>query len=75
MRLIDLLHFGEKELEAAGVEEYQLDARILLEYCTGKSRTAIYLDGGTRVNKEVQDELPAAPRIEKKTPTSCLYYR
>lgn len=55
MRLIDLLHFGEKELEAAGVEEYQLDARILLEHCTGKSRTAIYLDGGAWINQEVED--------------------
>jgi release factor glutamine methyltransferase len=54
MRLIDLLHFGEKELKTAGVEEYQIDARILLEYCTGKSRTGIFLDGATSVNKEVQ---------------------
>jgi release factor glutamine methyltransferase len=66
MRLIDLLHFGERELKTAGVEEYKLDARILLEYCTGKSRTTIFLDGGTPVKKEVQESYQQLLELRKK---------
>lgn len=53
MRLLELLHFGQTELQGAGVPEHELDARLLLQYCTGKSRSGIFLDGGC----------PAAPEI------------
>jgi release factor glutamine methyltransferase len=55
MRLIDLLHFGESELNAAGVPEAELNARLLLEYCSAKSRTEIFLSGETEVHREVQE--------------------
>lgn len=43
MRLIDLLNFGKRELDSVGIAEAELDARLLLEYCTKKSRTEIFL--------------------------------
>lgn len=55
MRLIDLLHFGELELQGAEIIEYELDARLLLEYCTGKSRTELFLDGRSEVSQDLQD--------------------
>lgn len=55
MRLVELLQKGETALKSAGVQEFALDARLLLEFCTGKSRTEIFLDGGCEVLQEVQD--------------------
>lgn len=66
MRLMDLLRFGEKELKKAGVEEYQLDARILLEHCTGKSRTTIFLDGRASVTKDVKNDYLRLLELRKK---------
>ena len=52
MRLIDLLHLGESSLFDVGVTEYELDARLLLEHCTGKNRTEIFLSSESEVNLE-----------------------
>jgi len=43
MRLAELLQYGARELRMAGVEEFDLDARLLLEEATGRSRTEIFL--------------------------------
>ena len=55
MRLVDLLQFGEAALLAVGVTEYKLDAHLLLEHCTGKNRTEIFLMSDSEVDQEVQD--------------------
>lgn len=73
MRLIDLLHFGELELQGAEVTEYELDARLLLEYCTGKSRTEIFLNAGSEVNQEIQDSyLLLLGRRKKREPVAYI---
>ncbi len=73
MRLIDLLHFGEVELQGAEIDEYGLDARLLLEYCTGKSRTEIFLDGGSEVNQEIQESyLLLLGRRKKREPIAYI---
>ena len=66
MRLIDLLHYAELELQEAGVPESELEARLLLEYCTGKSRTKLFLDGETEVNKDTQERYILLLRRRKK---------
>ncbi|MBU1565019.1 MAG: peptide chain release factor N(5)-glutamine methyltransferase [Proteobacteria bacterium] len=43
MLLSALLKFAEGELEQAGIEEYVLEARLLLQACLKKSRTEIFL--------------------------------
>ena len=43
MRVKDLLVQGTDLLDRAGVEESELDARLLLEFALGKSRTEIFL--------------------------------
>ncbi len=53
MRLLEILHLGQTELQRAGVTEYELDARLLLEYCTGKTRSAIFLDGRCTVAQDI----------------------
>lgn len=53
MRLLQLLHFGQTALQGAGVPEHELDARLLLQYCTGKTRSEIFLDGGCPVAPEI----------------------
>jgi len=54
MRLRELLHFGEMELRAASVPEAPLDARLLLQHCTGKRRTEIFLESEAEVDQEIQ---------------------
>lgn len=55
MLLVELLQSGEAELQTAQVPESDLEARLLLEYCTGKSRTEIFLDGGSEVDQQLLD--------------------
>lgn len=43
MRLADILGRGAESLKTAGVEEYELDARLLLEHVLDKSRTELLL--------------------------------
>jgi release factor glutamine methyltransferase len=52
MRLSELLHRAANELELAGIEEYSLEARLLLSACLGKTRTELFLLG--------EDEVAAA---------------
>ena len=66
MRLMELLHLGQTELQSAGVTEYELDARLLLEYCTGKTRTEIFLDGGCEVTQEVVESYQLLLERRKK---------
>jgi release factor glutamine methyltransferase len=73
MRLIDLLHFGETELCGAGVPEAELDARILLEYCTAKSRTEIFLSRGAEVSCEIiESYMRLLERRKKREPVSYI---
>jgi release factor glutamine methyltransferase len=50
MRLTELLTFASKELEGAEIVEHELEARLLLEACLGKTRTQIFLDGQMEVS-------------------------
>ena len=43
MRVVDILRKSGELLKSAGVEEYELDSRLLLEFVLGKSRTEIFL--------------------------------
>ena len=73
MRLIDLLHFGESELNAAGVPEAELSARLLLEYCTAKSRTEIFLSGENEVHREIEESyLQLLERRKKREPLGYI---
>ncbi len=66
-------NLGELELQRAKVEEYTLDARLLLEYCTGKSRTEIFLHGGSEVDQENQDRyLLLLERRKKREPVAYI---
>jgi release factor glutamine methyltransferase len=49
MRLFELLQLAAGELEQAGVEEYALEARLLLSGCLGKTRTELFLLGASEV--------------------------
>ncbi|MGB3211527.1 MAG: peptide chain release factor N(5)-glutamine methyltransferase [Desulforhopalus sp.] len=71
--MVDLLHFGEMELLGAGVPEYEIDARLLLEHCTGKSRTEIILDGDFTVQREWQNRyLQLLERRKKREPVAYI---
>lgn len=73
MRFSELLEYGGRRLEAAGVEEYVLDARLLLEYCSRKSRTELYLDGATEVESTVLEQfLLLLGRREKREPVAYI---
>ncbi len=73
MRLIELLRFGESELSGAGVPEADLDARLLLEHCTAKSRTEIYLCGQSEVHPEIQASyLHLLERRKKREPIGYI---
>ncbi len=73
MQLVDLLHFGETALQGVGITDYKLDARLLLEHCTGKNRTEIFLSGETEVNREVQSVyLTLLARRKQREPVAYI---
>lgn len=43
MRLADILRWGAESLKKNGVEEFDLDARLLLQHILAKSRTELFL--------------------------------
>ena len=53
--LTGLLKKGQEILVQAGIEEAGLDARLLLEYITGKSRAYYLAHGEECVTKETED--------------------
>lgn len=55
MRLLQLIQLAESELNCAGVEEYALEARLLVGACLGKTRTELFLHGETDVAAADQD--------------------
>ncbi len=55
MNFLQLLTEGCLRLEKAGVVEAEVDARLLLEAASGKSRTELYLHGADIVSKEVAE--------------------
>lgn len=59
-------------MQTALVPEYDLDARLLLEYCTGKSRTEIFLDGGSEVNQQLLDTY--SQLLERRTKREPIAY-
>lgn len=53
MKLAELLRNGIAELHQAGIPEYEMDAMLLLQHCSGKSRTEIYLSCNIGVSPEL----------------------
>jgi release factor glutamine methyltransferase len=66
MRLRELLQFGEMELRAVEIAEAALDARLLLEHCTGKRRTEIFLESESEVDQQIQQCYELLLRRRKK---------
>lgn len=54
MRLDDLLSLAADQLRDAGIEDADLDARLLYEHCSGLGRTAILLQGGDGVDETIK---------------------
>lgn len=73
MRLAELLKYGIGELAKAGVPEYQLDARLLLENCLGISRTEVFLRGQAEVDGITQRQfLDFIERRKKREPVAYI---
>ncbi|EKD37533.1 MAG: hypothetical protein ACD_75C01095G0002 [uncultured bacterium] len=73
MRLAELLKCAAGELYTAGVTEYQLDARLLLEGCLGITRTEIFLNGQNEVDEESQRTfLGFIGRRKKREPVAYI---
>jgi release factor glutamine methyltransferase len=66
MKLAELLRNGVAELRLAGVAEYELDAVLLLQHCSGRSRTEIYLSGNTEVPAALQEKFLRLLRRRKR---------
>ena len=72
-RLAELLQFGACELEKAGVAENELDARLLLQACTAKSRTDIFLDGDYEVDLQSRERFfQLLARRKKREPVAYI---
>lgn len=56
MKLAELLRNGATELHQAGVPDFEIDAMLLLQHCSGKSRTEIYLSGNSEVSLDLRKE-------------------
>ncbi len=73
MRLAELLQLAAGELELAGIEEFALEARLLLEACLGKSRTEIFLLGQADVAEAEQNTfLGFISRRKKREPVAYI---
>lgn len=73
MRLFELLNFGVKELEQAGIAEASLDARILLEAATGLNRTGIFLEAKKTVDKRALEKfLRLLDRRKRREPVAYI---
>ena len=73
MRLAELLQLAASELELAGIAEYALEARLLLEACLGKSRTEIFLLGQADVAEAEQSKfLGFIGRRKKREPVAYI---
>lgn len=53
MRIDELLAAAAQELSAAGIAEAELDARLLLQYLTGLTRSQVVLYGATSVDDTI----------------------
>ena len=73
MRLAELLKRGAAELAEAGVLEYQLDARLLLENCLGITRTEVFLNGQAEVDEiSQQNFFRLIERRKKREPVAYI---
>lgn len=57
--IAELLERAELILKKSGISAYQTEALLLLSYCLGKSRTALYIHGGDTV------DLPAVTKCNQ----------
>ena len=73
MRLAQLLEYGSRELAEAGVPEYRLDARLLLENCLGITRTQVFLKAQSEVDDPSQQRFLAfIERRKKREPVAYI---
>lgn len=50
MRVADLVHFGVKQLESAGIEHAALEVELLLGFCLEKNRAGLFLAAAEEVD-------------------------
>ena len=67
MRLAELLQKATSELKNAGVSDYDIDARLLLQSCLGKTRTELYLEAESDISSESQLKYRQFIERRKKT--------
>lgn len=73
MQLFELLQVGTKRLNEAGVEAAELDARLLLQAATGKSRTELYLSSDIAVSATQQHQYDFyLQKREKREPIAYI---
>jgi release factor glutamine methyltransferase len=73
MRLAELLEYAVEQLAEAGVPEYQLDARLLLEGCLDITRTDLILNGQAEVDETSQERfLGCIERRKKREPVAYI---
>lgn len=73
MRLTELLTFACKKLKGAEIVEHELEARLLLEACLGKTRTQIFLDGQMEVSSAQQEHyLELVARRQAREPVAYI---
>lgn len=73
MRLTELLTFASKELEGSAIVEHELEARLLLEACLGKTRTEIFFDGQMEVSPVQQQHfLELIARRKTREPVAYI---
>lgn len=71
--LDELRSYGSTLLKDAGIEHFQQDALILLEACTGKNRTELFLNASSKVSKiEENRYLAYISRRQKREPVAYI---
>jgi release factor glutamine methyltransferase len=73
MRVVDILAKSAELLKRAGVEEYQLDSRLLLEFVLKMSRTELFLAAERQLTEDEFDLYQSLlSRREKREPVAYI---
>ncbi|MDD3813885.1 MAG: peptide chain release factor N(5)-glutamine methyltransferase [Desulfocapsaceae bacterium] len=56
MHVLDLVHFGVKQLESTGIEQAALEVELLLGFCLGKNRAGLFLAATDEVDDRQEQQ-------------------
>ncbi len=74
MRVFELIHLGVHRLAAAGIDDASREIELLLGFCLGKNRAALFLEAKSEVDiGQEQHFLSLVSRREEREPLAYIF--